>query len=87
MGIVMTMKKWTVLLLRPDYIAGTFGHDTYCGHVEAKTPSEALRISQEDACWTDNITKDEHRDDYYCLSCVEGHHQDYVDGSGGVVDP
>ena len=36
------MKKWTVLLLRPDYLAEIFGHDTFRAFVEAETPAEAL---------------------------------------------
>jgi hypothetical protein len=80
-------KQWTVLLLRPDFVASEFGHDTYCTHVEAKTPSEALRISQEEACITDELDVAQDRDSYYCLFCVEGHVHDYTDGSGGVVDP
>lgn len=74
--------KWTVLLLRPDDIAGTFGHDTFCAHVEGATPKEALVAAQTEACKTDDY---EELDNYYCLFCIKGHVVNYVDGHGGVV--
>jgi len=76
------MKKWTVLLLRPDYLAATFGHDTFCAFVEAETPAQALVAARNAA-----IVADENPDgaaDYYCLLCIRGFHQSYEDGYGGV---
>lgn len=73
--------KWTVLLLRPDYAADTFGHDTFLDRVMARTPAEALRIAQANACHTDNTDVPE---DYFCLLCSHGHLQDLSDRGGGV---
>ena len=41
--------KFTVLLLYPDYIADTFGHDTYLAHVEAATETDAVLAAQTEA--------------------------------------
>lgn len=78
------MKQWKVLLLRPDYAAATFGHDTYCAHILAETPKEALWEARQDAIKTDGTSVPE---DYYCLSCTEGWTRDYSDGDGGVTGP
>ena len=76
------MKKWTVLLLRPDYLAATFGHDTFCAHVYGKTSAEALAAARNEAIAADHTTSG--AEDYYCLLCIRGHHKSYVDGCGGV---
>lgn len=34
------MKPYTVLLLRPDYIAEPYGQDTYLAHVNARIAAE-----------------------------------------------
>jgi hypothetical protein len=73
--------NWTVLLLRPDYVASEFGHDTLLEHVMATTPPEALQSAQENACIRDDTKSPE---DYYCLLCTHGHLQDLSDGHGGV---
>ena len=75
------MRKWTVLLLRPDYIAATYGQDTYLAHVKASNAKGALYAAQEDARRADDT---ENRDDYYCLLCVRGWHKDHSSGDGGV---
>ena len=78
---------WTVLLLRPDYRAATFGHDTLCLHlvqgpedcsVQNLIP-EALPLGVDD--WN---PRDDDPADWYILSCIKGHHEDYIDGQGGV---
>lgn len=76
------MKKWTVLLLRPDYLAEIFGHDTFRAFVEAETPAEALAAARNEV-----IVADQNPGwaaDYYCLLCIRGHHKSYVDGAGEV---
>jgi hypothetical protein len=35
-------RKYTVLLLYPDYMADNYGHETYLAHVEAKTVPAAI---------------------------------------------
>lgn len=43
------MKKYSVLLLRPDYIADEFGTDTFLAWVEADTIADAQVRGQADA--------------------------------------
>lgn len=78
----MKQKPYTVLLLRPDYIAATFGHDTFCAHVRAPNPREALVAARVAACEAD-VT--DYPCDYYCLLCADGHITDYQDGEGEVI--
>jgi len=75
------MKPYTILLLRPDYIASTFGHDTFCTHVEGETATDALIAARKAACEAD---KSDRPEDYYCLFCTDGHVIDHQDGAGGV---
>jgi hypothetical protein len=74
-------KPYTILLLRPDYVAATFGHDTFCAHVKGKTREAALAEARAAACAADG---QDTPDDYYCLFCTDGHVVDYQDGAGGV---
>ena len=78
------MKPYTILLLRPDYVAATFGHDTFCAHVEGPTADAALAEARAAACEAD---EQETPEDYYCLFCTDGHVKDYQDGAGGVCTP
>jgi hypothetical protein len=65
--------KFTVLLLRPDYGTGDYGHDTWASHVEADTPGGAVVSAQEEAAQADDCDSP---DDYYPLFVAEGHLQD-----------
>ena len=83
-----TFKAWvhnapllpfTVLLLYPDYIASTFGQETYCDQVYARTPAEAIDQAQKHALtanyiWDDGSGADP--SDYYPLFTVRGHWND-----------
>lgn len=75
------MKKYTVLLLRPDYIADEFGKDTYLAHVEANSVGGAIAQAQLEA-WTADDCPDESDccDDYHALFCTEGHLSDLSAG-------
>lgn len=71
------MKPYTILLLRPDYIAKPYGQDTYMAHVEAENPANAIEAAQIE------VWKEDHGDDageswtdYNVLLIIEGHHQD-----------
>jgi hypothetical protein len=74
--------KYTVILLRPDYIADTFGQDTYMGHVEAGSVEMAqmlarreayeLDIDEEDRC---NYAPDT-PEDYFVIAVIAGEHMD-----------
>jgi hypothetical protein len=67
--------KYTVLLLRPDYVADTFGQDTFCAHVEGDTAEAALAAARAEACEADGQDDPE---DYYCLFCTDGHVADHT---------
>ena len=77
------MKQYTVLLLRPDYIADNFGQDTFCAHVVAPTVYSAQRAAQREAIVTDSDSGNpheeyvrQHMDDYAVLFVAEGHIND-----------
>lgn len=65
--------KYTVLLLRPDYVASDFGQDTYLAHVEAGSVAEAQVLAQLEAAEAD---REEEPTDYYTLFVAAGHLND-----------
>ena len=67
------MNKYTVILLRPDYIADTFGHDVYIDHVVANDADGAVLSAQLDVFSVDGDQADDHRD-YHPLAVFRGHH-------------
>lgn len=76
------MNNYTVLLLRPDYIADEFGKDTYLAHVVANGPALAAEKAQMEAWVTDNGGPDEIENDadgepsdYCVLFATLGHHE------------
>lgn len=76
------MNKYTVLLLRPDYIADPYGQDTYLAHVEALSVVSAQEMAQREAYQTDGFFDDVDHDpvstcaDYSVLAVFEGHLND-----------
>lgn len=77
------MKKYTVLLLRPDYIADDYGQDTYLAHVWAIDVLTAQETAQQEAYRCDFPVSDaeEHDSisscaDYFVLAVFEGHLND-----------
>jgi hypothetical protein len=72
-------KKYSVLLLYPDYMTDNFGQDTYFGCAEAATPAEAISAVQqqavEDNGW-DVLDVVGSLDDLFCLLCIVGQHTD-----------
>ena len=81
------MKKYTVLLLRPDYIADEFGMDTYLAHVEAASVGAAQAQAQVEARDSDQELDDDDDDwndptDYHVQCVFEGHLDDL---SGAVT--
>ena len=69
------MKKFTVLLMRPDYVADGFGEDTYLAHVRAETPEAAITLAQQEVAKLDDID-DIKVADYYPLICLTGWRED-----------
>lgn len=76
---------WTVLLLRSDYAAATYGHDTILLHVEGATAKDAVDCAKVEAARIDEHVCPE-AEDYYCLFCTPGHLKNYSDGAGGGVE-
>lgn len=68
------MRPYTVLLLRPDYIAEPYGQDTYLAHVEAENPDEAV-VAGQIRVW--NVDKGDDAGtpwtDYHPLLVLDGH--------------
>lgn len=60
---------WTVLLLKPDYAAEDFGHDTLTLHVKAVTEACAVKTARKRARELDGTDEPV---DYYCLFCARG---------------
>lgn len=73
-------KDFTVLLLRPDYMADQYGTDTYLAFITAKDVETAVTQAQEEVRDVDYPENEEKRlidpTDYLCLFVAEGHHND-----------
>jgi|GEM_PF-1813505 len=74
------MNKYTVVLLRPDYIANSangagHGIDTYIVEVEAESINNALLVAQKEVFSSDKKEKLEPNspDDYALCVMFEGH--------------
>ena len=78
------MNHYTVLLLRPDYLADEFGHDTYLAHVTANGATEAMEMAQLEAAlgdaegWSLEEIMEEggSPNDYHVLFATIGHLRD-----------
>lgn len=72
------MKSYTVLLLYPDYLAESFGHETYLAHVEARSLRAAIKLAQLQARRAQGYVYDESQssEDFACLLVIKGHHDD-----------
>lgn len=73
-------KKYTVVLLRPDYIAEEYGEDTYVAFVETdaeKSFKAAIVAAQKQVYKADRKDKVwvESADDYKAIAIFEGHHE------------
>lgn len=69
------MKKWTVILLYPDYAAETYGHDTFMTSVEAEDPEGAVREARDEAC--DALEeRPDNPEDFFVVAVIEGEHED-----------
>jgi len=66
------MKKFTVILLYPDYLSENFGHDVYTAHVDAAGPGMAIRRAQEMA------TTKEFVKDFHPIAIFHGHQENFL---------
>lgn len=69
------LKKFTVLLLYPDYASNCYGHETYLAHVNADGPGQAIDRARSE-CKNESGASFESLDDLHCLALLEGHHDD-----------
>lgn len=65
--------KYTVLLLRPDYLADAFGQDTYLAHVSGPSVEAAQHAARIEVSEADS---NEDFEDYHVLAVFEGHLED-----------
>lgn len=73
------MNNYTVLLLRPDYIANEFGKDTYLAHVSAngaELAQLAAQVEARDADLPPGAEDWPNPADYHVLFVALGHHED-----------
>lgn len=70
------MKKYTVLLLYPDYIAESYGEDTYLGWVVADNPEKALKTARREVMNRQPCGLRRTAADFFCLAVFEGHLSD-----------
>ncbi len=70
-------RKFTILVLKPDYIADAFGQDTFLAYVEAHSVDMAESMAQLQAsnadCSSDAEREDANPEDYHILAVFEGH--------------
>ena len=67
------MRRYSVLLLVPDYAADTFGHDVFYTYVTGGSPREAIAAAQRKAVDT-HAYKDAQPGDFHPLLVTLGHH-------------
>ena len=63
------MPRYTVILLLPDDIAHNYGQDSYCRHIIAPSPAQAIEIAQRDCAAIDDH---DDPDAYFVIACFEG---------------
>ena len=70
--------KYTVILLRPDYMAGNFGQDTYMDHVEAPDAISAVQEARTGAINADygDDAYEALPGDYFVLAVFAGWHDE-----------
>lgn len=80
-------RAYTVILLRPDYIATQYGQDTWMGPVKARDPQEAVKLARGE-CWlvdTEGMEDDPEDTlpaltDYFVIAVIRGKHNDLNPG-------
>lgn len=69
---IESIAPYSVLLLRPDYVADEYGKDVYFAHVCAANPAKAVSIAQAEAAVADE-TDLQSAIDYHALIVLPGH--------------
>ena len=68
------MRRYTVLLLRPEYVADGYGIDTYRAQVVADSAAGAVLAAQKEVNKLDDLALSPL--DYYPLITLKGWHDD-----------
>lgn len=68
---------YTVLLLNPDYLAGTYGKDVTLLHVDEDSRDDAVAEAQRQA-FEQNEAPGGNPSDWHVLALFEGHHDNEV---------
>lgn len=71
------MNKYSVLLLRPDYMTDNYGQDTYYAWVKADTPGHAIARARAQVIKADDVDDPDNcnPDDYAVLLVLAGYQQ------------
>ena len=67
-------RRYTVLLLRPDYVAANYGADTFLAHTRALNAEVAVEQAARAAAARDG--QQDRSGDYHPLITLEGWHSD-----------
>ena len=68
------MKKFTVILMRPESVSETYGQDVYFAHVEAKRARFAVQPALSQVVEADkDLDLDLSDEDYTCVAVLDGH--------------
>lgn len=70
------MKKWTVILLYPDYMAENYGQKTFMTSVDAETPEAAVAAARKEVSESED-TELQDPEDMFVIAVIEGEHQDH----------
>ena len=73
-------KRYTVLLLRPDYVADDYGSETYLARVTACSAQVAVVKAQKEVAKVDDLGDSWSSADYYPLITLDGWHDDVTPG-------
>ncbi len=91
-----TEKRYSVLLLYPDYAATQYGEETYLAHVTGASVEAAMASAQDEAFGDyqgdfedkgDATVDGRNPADFVVLMCVAGHHNDLCPGEGNWERP
>lgn len=71
-------EAFTVILMRPYDVAGTYGQDTFMTAAWAPDPVEALKLAREEVIESDYGSEPFDGDpcDYFCIAVLRGDHLD-----------
>lgn len=71
-------KRYSVLLLYPDYVAEQYGEEIFYNFVKADSVSMAIKQAQRNAFESNELVigDDGELEDFAVLLVIEGHHKD-----------